>query len=69
MLAYEPAGSSRSPGSSLLAAPQSRTKTFDDAGFSRYTLSCWNTVPEDLRGAYSKTLLVSLAFMQLYLLF
>lgn len=51
LLFHEPGRRLRSSGSSLLAVPRIRTKTFADAPFSRYALSCWNSLPEDLRGA------------------
>ena len=71
LLVYEPGRPLRSSGSSLLVVPQSRTKTFGDAAFSHYAPSCWNKLPEELRGAENidifkrklKTHLFSLAFM------
>lgn len=74
----EPARPHRSSGSSPLAIPQSRTKTFGDAAFSHYAPGLWNSLPKDLRGATNvdnikcklKTYLSSLAFMQgFYFLF
>ncbi|KAF7658336.1 hypothetical protein LDENG_00014250, partial [Lucifuga dentata] len=67
----EPVTPLRSSCTLFLTVPKSRTKTFGDAAFSRYALSRWDSLPEDLRGAENidifkcklKTHLFSLAFM------
>lgn len=48
---YEPGGPRRSSGSSLLAVPQSRTNTSGGSASSHCAPSCWNSLPEDPRGA------------------
>ena len=50
LLVYEPGRPLRSSTSTLLAVPQSRTKTFGETGFSRCAPSYRNSLLEDLRG-------------------